>query len=65
MQLHSISVKNFRSIEEVKFDINKIDNDFTFTLIGINESGKSSFLKGISLFDEENAGIKLSTRLLR
>jgi len=44
MKLLSLTIKNFRSITNV-------DGTHTFTLIGINESGKSSFLKAVSLVD--------------
>lgn len=53
MKLLSLTIKNFRSIEEETFDIVEVDNTHTFTLIGINESGKSSFLKAVSLVDND------------
>lgn len=56
MKLLSLSIKNFRSIKEETFDITEVDGTHAFTLIGINESGKSSFLKAIALVgngDEE------------
>lgn len=49
MKLLSISIENFRSIEKETITINKIDGGYTYALIGINESGKSSILKAISL----------------
>src|SRR3989339_2001585 len=58
MQLLSLTIKNFRSIEIETFIVKKIsDNSYTFTLIGINESGKSSFLKAISLIDNDDEKI--------
>lgn len=48
MKLISINIKNFRSIEDVTFDIHPVDGGYTYSLIGVNESGKSSFLKAIS-----------------
>ncbi len=54
MKLLSIRVKNYRSIENLKFEINPIpDNSFTYGLIGINEAGKSSILQSFALLDEE------------
>lgn len=53
MKLNLIQVNNFRSIESVTFEVAKIENSQTYTLIGINESGKSSFLKAISLFESD------------
>lgn len=52
MQLNKIVVKNFRCIEDVTFKIEEINNSYTFTLLGINESGKSSFLNAVSLIDD-------------
>ncbi len=51
MKLTSINIKNYRSIEEQTFVIENKNEDSTFTLIGINESGKSSILNAISLID--------------
>lgn len=52
MKLKKITVKNYRSIEKQSFLIEPKDDSYTFTLIGINESGKSSFLNAVSLIDE-------------
>ena len=53
MKLISITIENFRCIENEIFAIKEIDGGYTYTLIGINETGKSSFLKAISLIDSE------------
>lgn len=52
MKLKSILIENFRCLENVEFNIVKINGGYTYTLIGINETGKSSFLEAISLIDE-------------
>lgn len=54
MKLTSLTIKSFRSIEDETFDIAEVDGTHTFTLIGINESGKSSFLKAVSLVDNDD-----------
>lgn len=54
MKLTSLTIKNFRSIEDETFNVVEIDGTHTFTLIGINESGKSSFLKAVSLVDNDD-----------
>lgn len=54
MKLLSLSIKNFRSIEDETFLIKEVEGSHTFTLIGINESGKTSFLKAISLIDSDD-----------
>lgn len=57
MILISVNIKNFRSIENVTFNIAPVDEGYTFSLIGINESGKSSFLSAISAL-KNNEDIK-------
>lgn len=53
MKLKKIRIKNYRSIEEITFDINTLDdNSYTYGLIGINEAGKSSFLKALAFLDD-------------
>src|SRR3989344_4306174 len=52
MILKSIQIKNYRSIEEISFDIMPLsDNTFTYGLIGVNEAGKSTILKALALKD--------------
>ena len=53
MILEQIEISNYRSIENQNFTCKKINNSATYCLLGINESGKSSFLKGLSLFDAD------------
>jgi predicted ATPase len=54
MKLEKITIENYKSIDKIEFIISEINNSFTYSLLGINESGKSSFLKAISLFDNED-----------
>lgn len=49
MELVSIEIKNYRSIEEVEIEIN--ENCLIF--LGINESGKTNILKAISALSDE------------
>lgn len=52
MKLESITIRNYRSIEEISFDIARLgDNTFTYGLIGVNEAGKSTILKALALKD--------------
>lgn len=52
MKLTSITVRNYRSIEEVSFDIAMLnDATYTYGLIGVNEAGKSTILKALALKD--------------
>jgi predicted ATP-dependent endonuclease of OLD family len=54
MLLQKITIKNYRSIDNLIFDVKDINQTYTYTLLGINESGKSNFLKCLSLFDKSN-----------
>lgn len=55
MNLKSISISSYRSIKNVDFLIEKLeDNSYTYGLIGENEAGKTSILKGIGFKDKEN-----------
>ena len=55
MNLKSIQICNYRSIKHLNFLVEKLnDNSFTYGLIGENEAGKTSFLKGLGFKDKEN-----------
>lgn len=54
MILQKIDIRNYKSIESLTIPITTVKNSYCFTLLGINESGKSSILKGISLIDSPN-----------
>lgn len=54
MDLKKILISNYKSIESVEIPINRINGSLTFSLLGINESGKSSILKGISFIDNSD-----------
>jgi predicted ATPase len=75
MKLQKITIENYRSIEELTFQIEERNQTFTYSLIGINESGKSSFLAAISLVDagavvyprdffDENKAIKITLKYI-
>ncbi len=50
MKLVSIRIKNFRSIENLSFELNPLrDGSFTYGLIGVNEAGKSSILRALAI----------------
>jgi predicted ATP-dependent endonuclease of OLD family len=49
MKIKNISIKNYRSIQDVSFDIKTIANKNCHILLGINESGKSNILKALYL----------------
>jgi len=53
MEIESIEISNYRSIESLTIPIQKIGDRSCFILLGKNESGKSNILKAISLFSDE------------
>ena len=57
MKLSSITIKNFRSIKDLTFKVEEVDGSYTFALLGVNESGKSSFLEAIALAGDKEAKI--------
>ena len=57
MKLTSFTINNFRSIRKNTFNVIEINGTNTYSLIGINESGKSSFLNAISLVDNDDEKI--------
>ena len=59
MILRSIEIKNFRSIEDLKLEVEGIFFNHTFALIGVNESGKSNFLEAIALVGDAKAKLSL------
>lgn len=54
MKLEKIKIENYKSIDNFEFEIFEVNKSFTYSLLGINESGKTSFLKAISLIDNED-----------
>ena len=54
MKLEKIKIENYKSIDNLEFEISEVNNSYTYSLLGINESGKSSFLKAISLIDNDD-----------
>lgn len=53
MNLKEIKIKNYRSIEEEIFVIEEVAGSHSYSLIGTNESGKTSFLNAVALIDED------------
>lgn len=47
----SILIQNFKSINNIRINLDPINGSRTFMFIGINESGKSNILESINLFN--------------
>ena len=51
MKLTKIKIENFKSIQEIEFEIKKFGTSYTTMLLGVNESGKSNILEAMSFFE--------------
>jgi predicted ATP-dependent endonuclease of OLD family len=51
MELRKILISNYKSIESLELPLTRVNNSLTFSLLGVNESGKSSILKAISFIE--------------
>src|SRR5882757_5548570 len=56
MQYVTFTVKNFKGIKNTRIDLGSRANAKIFTLVGLNESGKTTLLEAIHSFspDEDN-----------
>lgn len=59
MKLKGVKIINYRSIEDLYLDIEDIASSNTFTLLGINESGKSNILKALDIAEQETISYPL------
>jgi predicted ATPase len=50
VKLDSLTLKNFRAATDVKINISGKTDNRIITMIGLNESGKTTILEGLSLF---------------
>ncbi|MDE0151976.1 MAG: AAA family ATPase [Bdellovibrionales bacterium] len=50
MKYTKFVIKNYKGIPEIELDLNKKPTSNIFTLVGLNESGKTSLLEAIYLF---------------
>lgn len=54
MILNKITIMNFKSIQNLEFDIKKYGNSYTTMFLGINEAGKSNILQAMSFLNAPN-----------
>ncbi|MCX2454304.1 AAA family ATPase [Pedobacter sp. PLR] len=58
MKYKQFIIKNFKGIEDMTFDLDKSPNANIYTLVGLNESGKTTILEAMNLFSIGNVGLK-------
>ena len=51
MELVKITIKNFKGINYLEFNLSKSPHNNVYTLVGINESGKTTILEAINFFE--------------
>ncbi len=54
MELKKILIKNYKSIKIIELPLTRVNGSLTFSLLGVNESGKSSILKAISFIENSD-----------
>jgi len=53
MKFKSFTIKNFKGIENLTINLNSEPNSNVYTLIGLNESGKTTILEAINFFGSQ------------
>ncbi|WP_026710274.1 AAA family ATPase [Flavobacterium filum] len=57
MKFEKIRIKNFKGIENIEIDLNRNPQANIYTLIGLNESGKTTILEAINQFAQKDESI--------
>ena len=57
MKLISIRINNYKGIEDVTLSLESAPLNNVFTLVGINESGKTTILEVVNSFGYDDEGI--------
>ena len=58
MILKKINIQNYKSIENVDIQVNKLHDSYTTIFVGLNETGKSNILDAISYFQPPTTSLK-------
>ena len=54
-------INNFKSIEHIELDFDKVGNSYTKIFVGINESGKSNILEALSYFKVPKSNVSFDS----
>ncbi len=54
-------INNYKSIEHIELDFDKIGNSYTKIFVGINESGKSNILEALSYFKVPKSNVSFDS----
>lgn len=58
MKFKEFKINNFKGINSIVVNLDKSPSANVYTLIGLNESGKTSILEAINFFDQNNEGLR-------
>lgn len=58
MKFKEFKINHFKGINNITVNLDKSPNANVYTLIGLNESGKTSILEAINFFDQNNEGLR-------
>lgn len=61
MFLKQANIKNFKSIEDISIEFDKVGGSFAKILVGVNESGKSNILEALSFFSVPDKDVSYDT----
>ena len=56
MKFTEFKIKNFKGIEDITINLDKSPNANIYTLVGLNESGKTTILEAINFFNPSDEG---------
>lgn len=54
MKIKKVVIDNFKSIDHIELEFDKVGDSYTKIFVGINESGKSNILEALSFFKAPN-----------
>ncbi|MEI9910983.1 MAG: AAA family ATPase [Bacteroidota bacterium] len=57
MKFTEFKIKNFKGIEDVTVNLDKSPDANIYTLVGLNESGKTTILEAINFFNPNDKGL--------
>lgn len=57
MKFTEFKIKNFKGIENITINLDKSPNANIYTLVGLNESGKTTILEAINFFNPRDKGL--------
>lgn len=61
MKFAKFTIKNYKGIEDITFNLDKSPEANIYTLVGLNESGKTTILEAINQFSSKNDGLSAVT----